>query len=89
MFTAIIIIFVDLLALRSFKCNLNCHCYWVSIGQWISDEREQEGSDVCDKIGIVLGSMFWIYIMLDIYFLKCAYSLLMRTHMNKSESTNA
>ena len=87
MFTAIIIIFVDLLAMHSFKCYSNCHCYWVSIGQWNSDEHEKEGREICDKIGTVIGSLFWIYIIIDIYFLKCAYSLLMRFHMNKSEST--
>ena len=89
MFTAIIVIFVDLIAVRNFKCYSNCHCYWVAIGQWNSDVREQEGSDICDPVGIVLGSLLWIYIMLDFYFLKCAYTLLMRVHINKLESSTA
>ena len=89
MFTAVIIIFVDLIAFRNFKCYANCHCYWVAIGSWNSGVQDEEGSDICDTIGIVLGSLFWIYIIFDIYFLKCAYSLLMRAHINKSESTTA
>ena len=88
MSTACVVIFVDLIAFRRFKCYWNCHCYWVTLRYWSSEEDEGDTSDVCDKVGIVLGSLFWVYILADFYFLKCAYSLLMKTHIGKSDSTS-
>ena len=87
MFTACVVIFTDLIVFRSFNCHLNCHCYWVSIRS--SDEMEGDTVDVCDKVGVLLGSLFWVYILVDFYFLRCGYSLLMKTHISKSNVTSA
>ena len=86
MCTGCIIIFVDIIVFSKFKCYWSCHCYWVTLNYWKSEEDERD-TEVCDKVGIVLGSLFWAYILVDFYFLKCAYSLLMKTHVSKSDST--
>ena len=88
MFAACVIIFVDLIALRKFECNTNCHCYWVAFGNWnTSHVGDGDSYEKCEKEGIILGCFFWTYILADIYFLKCAYNLLMKTHLSKSDST--
>ena len=89
MFTACVVIFTDLIVFQNVECNWSCHCYWVTLSYWSSEEIEADTTDVCDKVGIVLGSLFWVYILVDFYFLKCAYSLLMKTHISKSDSTSA
>ena len=89
MFTACVVIFTDVIVFRRFNCHLNCHCYWVTISYWSSEEMEGDNVEVCDKIGVLLGSLFWVYILFDFYFLKCGYVLLMKTHISKSEITSA
>ena len=89
MFTACVVIFTDLIVFRNFKCHWNCHCYWVTLSYWSSKEIEGDTVEVCDKVGILLGSMFSVYILVDFYFLRCGYSLLMKTHISKSNVTSA
>ena len=93
MFTACVVIFTDLIVFRNFKCRWNRHCYWFTLSYWESS-NEIDGSDDnnvedCDKVGIILGSLFSVYILVDFYFLKCGYSLLMKTHISKSNSIPA
>ena len=81
-FTACIIIFVDLIAFKNFNCSWNWNRKWVALCQ--SNEDCEDNKDVCDTVGILLGSAFWIYTLLNIYFLMCGFSLLMETHVGKS-----
>ena len=85
MITSCIMIFVDLIAYQQMKCHGNCHCYWVAIGNWNYDEDHKDSRNACDQEGVILACLFWIYLLADIYFLKTAYSLLMKTHDSKSD----
>ena len=86
MFAACIIIFADIIAFRKFKCHWNCHCLWLAVCPSMSSDECEDSSEVCDKIGILLGSAFWIYTLIDIYFLICGFGLLMETHISKSDN---
>ena len=72
MLVACIVIFVDLIAFGNYKCACG------------GPECENNDEDICGRIGIMLGSVLWVYVLLDIYFWMCAFSLLMKTHIGKS-----
>lgn len=69
-FAACLVIFVDLIAFEDYKCI--CH------------GLQCENDNICERIGIMLGSIFGIYTLVDIYFWICAFGLLMETHVGKS-----